>query len=289
MQWADYMQPLSYQVKHTFTLQQVARYLAVHQLTSVVVMKESTVIGVIDQETIVHHIDHLQTVAQQVVTPVASKLLSELSVFTKLPVLIHNQQGQSLGLLTVQALPLLMQQFFEHYTLETHAFQTTLAHAYEGIVVVDRDGIIIEFNEAYSRFTGVPRARAIGRHVTDIIDNTNMHTVIRTGVAERNQQQMINGQQMTVHRIPLIDHGTIVGGIGFLMFEEITKIYRVYDQMHQNNLMQTLDMKDALHTHERDLIVQTLKECGGNKVKAAKALGIHRTTLYQKLKKLNIE
>lgn len=73
------------------------------------------------------------------------------------------------------------------------------------------------------------------------------------------------------------------------MFEEITKIYRVYDQMHQNNLMQTLDMKEALHTHERDLIVQTIKECGGNKVKAAKVLGIHRTTLYQKLKKLNIE
>ena len=48
-------------------------------------------------------------------------------------------------------------------------------------------------------------------------------------------------------------------------------------------------MKEALHTHERDLIIQVLNEHGGNKVKAAAALGIHRTTLYQKLKKLNIE
>lgn len=289
MQWADYMQPLSYKVPHTFTLQQVARYLAVHQLTTVVVMKETEVIGVIEQAHIIKHIDHLQQLAEEAMLPITAKLLSELSLFTTLPVLIHNQHGQAIGLLTTQALPALMQQFLDHYILETQAFRATLAHAYEGIVVVDREGNIIEFNEAYSRFTGVPRERAIGQHVTDIIENTKMHTVIRTGVAERNQQQMINGQEMTVHRMPLIDHGTIVGGIGFLMFEEITKIYRVYDQMHQNNLMQTLDMKDALHTHERDLIMQTLKECGGNKVKAAKALGIHRTTLYQKLKKLNIE
>lgn len=290
IQWIDYMQPLSYKVPHTFTLQQVARYLAAHQLTTVVVTKETDIIGVIEQAHIIQHIDELQKLARDVMTPIESKMLSELSLFTALPVIIHNGQHQAIGLLTAQALPLLMQQFFERYTLETHAFQSALAHAYEGIVVVDREGIIIEFNEAYSRFTGVPRARAIGQHVTDIIENTHMHIVIRTGVAEWNQQQMINGQQMTVHRIPLIDHGTVVGGIGFLMFEEITKIYRVYDQMHQNNLLQqTLDMKDALHTHERDLIIQTLKECGGNKAKAAKVLGIHRTTLYQKLKKLNID
>lgn len=81
MQWADYMQPLSYKVPHTFTLQQVARYLAVHQLTTVIVMKESVVIGVIEQQTIIQHIDHLQTLAEEVITPIECKLLSELSDF----------------------------------------------------------------------------------------------------------------------------------------------------------------------------------------------------------------
>lgn len=289
IQWVDYMQPLSYKVPHTFTLQQVARYLAAHDRSAVVVMKGSDVIGVVEQKQIIAHIDQLHVSVVEVMSPIQARALSELSIFQQLPVLVHNQRQQLLGMLTTEAQQLVMQDFLGRYAVEQHAFQTTLAHAYEGIVVVDTDGIIIEFNEAYSRFTGVPRERAIGSHVTEIIENTHMHVVIRTGIAERNQQQIINGQEMTVHRIPLIHEGIVVGGIGFLMFEEITKIYRVYDQMHQNNLMQhTQQMKDALHTHERDFIIQTLKECGGNKAKAAKVLGIHRTTLYQKLRKLNI-
>ncbi|HJF31139.1 MAG TPA: helix-turn-helix domain-containing protein [Sporosarcina psychrophila] len=37
------------------------------------------------------------------------------------------------------------------------------------------------------------------------------------------------------------------------------------------------------------MILQTLKEVGGNKSKAASKLGIHRTTLYQKLRKYKIQ
>ncbi|MEK4924408.1 helix-turn-helix domain-containing protein [Cytobacillus sp. FSL R5-0569] len=39
---------------------------------------------------------------------------------------------------------------------------------------------------------------------------------------------------------------------------------------------------------ERDLIIDTLRQVGGNKKKAAERLGIHRTTLYQKLRKYQI-
>ena len=39
---------------------------------------------------------------------------------------------------------------------------------------------------------------------------------------------------------------------------------------------------------EKELILEMLKKAGGNKSKAAHLLGIHRTTLYQKLKKFGI-
>ena len=40
---------------------------------------------------------------------------------------------------------------------------------------------------------------------------------------------------------------------------------------------------------ERNAIVQTLKETGGNKLEAAKRLGIGRQTLYNKIKAYGIE
>jgi transcriptional regulator of acetoin/glycerol metabolism len=38
----------------------------------------------------------------------------------------------------------------------------------------------------------------------------------------------------------------------------------------------------------RDVIVATLRRCEGNKVKAARELGLSRTTLYARMKALRI-
>lgn len=48
-------------------------------------------------------------------------------------------------------------------------------------------------------------------------------------------------------------------------------------------------LKDALSTPERQIIVQMLESNGWNRNATAEALGINRTTLYKKMKKLGIE
>jgi transcriptional regulator with PAS, ATPase and Fis domain len=47
-------------------------------------------------------------------------------------------------------------------------------------------------------------------------------------------------------------------------------------------------LKDALKEPEKVYILQIMKEVGWNKKKAAKKLGVNRTTLYNKLKKYNL-
>jgi len=47
-------------------------------------------------------------------------------------------------------------------------------------------------------------------------------------------------------------------------------------------------LKDALREPEKVYILKVLKEVGGNKKKAARKLGVNRTTLYNKLRKYNI-
>ncbi len=50
----------------------------------------------------------------------------------------------------------------------------------------------------------------------------------------------------------------------------------------------TDSLRDALKEPEKVFILQIMKEVGWNKKKAAKKLGVNRTTLYNKLKKYNI-
>jgi transcriptional regulator with PAS, ATPase and Fis domain len=47
-------------------------------------------------------------------------------------------------------------------------------------------------------------------------------------------------------------------------------------------------LRDIISDTERKIITETLRHTGGNKVKAAKILGIHRTILYQKIKRYKI-
>lgn len=110
-----------------------------------------------------------------------------------------------------------------------------LESAYEGVAVVNQEGIIIEFNEAYSRFTGIDQKDAVGRPVQEIIENTNLHHTARNGMPERGVIQYIQGQPMVVHRIPIWREEKLVGAIGMLIFEGVTELYQIYDRFWKND------------------------------------------------------
>ncbi len=112
-----------------------------------------------------------------------------------------------------------------------------LESAYEGIAVVDKEGLLIEFNEAYSRFTGIDRADAIGKHVTEVIENTKLHRTVKTKIPDRGVLQNIQGQDMIVHRIPIWKNGNVIGAIGMLIFEGVTEVYRIYERLNFEKLI----------------------------------------------------
>lgn len=108
--------------------------------------------------------------------------------------------------------------------------KVVLDSAYEGIAVVDEQGILKEFNKAYSRFIGVEQKDAIGKHVQDVIDNTKLHKTVKTGLPERGEIQYIQGQPMIVHRIPIWKEEKVIGAIGMLIFEGVSELYEIYER-----------------------------------------------------------
>lgn len=90
---------------------------------------------------------------------------------------------------------------------------------YESMVVVDDQARIKFVPPVHEAFFGIKRGEGIGKHVTDVIENTNLHEVVRTGKAEIGKLQEMGGVTRVVARIPIMDNGKIVGAIGRVMFK----------------------------------------------------------------------
>ncbi len=99
-----------------------------------------------------------------------------------------------------------------------------LHNPYEGINIVDREGRIVYMSPAHEKFFGLPPGGAVGRFVKDVIENTRLNIVARTGIAEIGKTQSMKGHERIVVRIPLRRGGEVVGAIGKVMFKDLHQL-----------------------------------------------------------------
>ncbi|BBO69830.1 sigma-54-dependent Fis family transcriptional regulator [Desulfosarcina alkanivorans] len=114
--------------------------------------------------------------------------------------------------------------------------------AYDGIVVVDANGTISMVNRAAEDFFRIPSKKMIGRPVDKVIENTRLHVVAQTGVAEINQLQFIGGTPYAVSSLPIMREGRVIGAVGKILFrhlEEVRDLARKLEDLgHQRALYQ---------------------------------------------------
>ncbi|MDF2670007.1 MAG: sigma-54-dependent Fis family transcriptional regulator [Paenibacillus sp.] len=110
---------------------------------------------------------------------------------------------------------------------EQKLYRIALESAYEGIVVADRNGIVLEVNETYASFIERERTELIGKHVTEVIENTRLHIVAKTGRAEFAELQKIRGHWMIANRIPVFSSGELIAVVGKIMFQDIDKLFEM--------------------------------------------------------------
>ena len=116
------------------------------------------------------------------------------------------------------------QERVEKLNRNIHILETILDNAYEGIVVVDKEGYIRKFNHAYEEFLGVNGKEVLGKHVTDVIENTRMHEIVKSGKPEIGYVQHLKGHEIIASRIPIKEDGEIVGGVGKILFKDIKEL-----------------------------------------------------------------
>jgi PAS domain S-box-containing protein len=101
---------------------------------------------------------------------------------------------------------------------------TVLEMAYDGILVTDTDGYITMISDTYKRFLGVEDQDVIGKHCTEVVENTRMHIVAQTGKPEIANIQKIKGKHMIASRLPIIRDGKVVGVVGKVLFRDVSEL-----------------------------------------------------------------
>ncbi|BCS55792.1 sigma-54-dependent Fis family transcriptional regulator [Geobacter sp. SVR] len=123
--------------------------------------------------------------------------------------------------------------------------EEALGHAYEGLLITDAEGCILKVNEAYARFLQTTTDKLVGRHVTEVIENTRMHLVAKSGVAEIAQLQKIRGHEMICSRIPIFENGNVVAVVGKVMFQNIEDLFSFTENFKK--------LKTELEFYKREL------------------------------------
>jgi transcriptional regulator with PAS, ATPase and Fis domain len=94
-----------------------------------------------------------------------------------------------------------------------------LTNPYEAMTVVDAEARLRFLSPVHRQFFGLAPGEGIGRPVTDVIENTRLHEVVKTGRAEIGHVQDMRGVSRVVSRMPITREGRVVGAIGKVMFK----------------------------------------------------------------------
>ena len=110
-------------------------------------------------------------------------------------------------------------------------FELILDSIYNGIMVTDVDGFVTHFNKPYGQFLGLNPVEQIGKHCTEVVENTRMHIVAQTGKPEINQSHRIKGQSMVVQRIPIWKDGKVIAVFGQVMFKDVKDVGKLATEL----------------------------------------------------------
>ena len=129
-------------------------------------------------------------------------------------------------------------------------FTTIIDFVHDGIIAVDKHGIVTVFNSASEKITGVSRQKAIGRAIGEIIPGTRLTNVLESGHSEIGDiQQLGNQAVIATSRIPVIVDGKVRGAVA--TYQDITDVQKIEQKIRarlaEKGFFAEYDFSDIVH------------------------------------------
>ena len=107
-----------------------------------------------------------------------------------------------------------------------------LSDPFRAMTVVDAEARVAFLSPVHEGFFGLDRGAAIGRPVANVIENTRLDRVRKSGKAEIGDVQRMRGQDRVVNRIPILRDGEVVGAIGRIMFKSPQEVHALNSRVN---------------------------------------------------------
>jgi transcriptional regulator with PAS, ATPase and Fis domain len=104
----------------------------------------------------------------------------------------------------------------------------------DGLLVIDRQGLITLVNQHFADSLGVRAQDMIGKHILNAYTNSKasrLPIVMETGKAEIGWPHLINGREVVACRYPLFKDGEIVGALGRILFRDVREVTLLANQL----------------------------------------------------------
>jgi len=116
--------------------------------------------------------------------------------------------------------------------IENRGFFKNLVDNMEiGVIISDPEGVIVYINKTYARFLDIDIERSLGRPVRDVITNSRLPIVAKTGIPEVNYPHKYKDTGFLVHRIPLREEGRIIAVLGLVLFDSATTVTKLAEKL----------------------------------------------------------
>ncbi|ADL07591.1 sigma-54 interaction domain-containing protein [Thermosediminibacter oceani] len=135
--------------------------------------------------------------------------------------------------------------------LSMNVFRAIIDSIQDGIIAVDLAERIIIINRSAEKLLKIDRDAALGKPVGDVVPNTGLPVVLRTGQPELNQFQQLEDTTIVTNRMPVFDSsGKITAAVA--VFRDITEVKHLAEEV--TNLRELHSLLEAIINSTQDAI-----------------------------------
>ncbi|MDW7728859.1 MAG: sigma 54-interacting transcriptional regulator [Bacillota bacterium] len=113
--------------------------------------------------------------------------------------------------------------------------KTVLDIGYDALVVVNEAGSVVLVNHTFLDFLNLNNEAVINRPISEVLENSRLHVVVKTGIPELNDIQFIDGKPYVVSRLPIIKDGQIIGSVGKISFRRVDELRELATRLEAMN------------------------------------------------------
>ena len=115
-----------------------------------------------------------------------------------------------------------------------------------GVIISDHEGRIIYINDTYARFLTIDPRAEVGKHATEVVANTRLHIVAKTGQMEINYPHQFKEHGFLVHRVPIKEGDQVIAVVGLILFDSASTASRLAEKVSF--------LESKVHLYENELL-----------------------------------